>query len=67
MRSLSKLKHDDGLKGHGVVLEKKFKNKVPGHSLKLEKWQGPPHINKCKQYETVLSFKVSLFIQSRKF
>ena len=31
--------------------------------VKLERWQGPPHINKVKQYEIVLSFKVSLFIQ----
>ena len=27
-----------------------------------ERWQGPPHINKVKQYEIVFSFKVSLFI-----
>ena len=33
------------------------------HCLKLEVWQGPPHVNKVKQYETLLSFKVSLFIQ----
>ena len=32
-------------------------NKVPEHCLKVERWQGPPHINKVKQYETVLSFK----------
>ena len=25
-------------------------NKVPEHSLKLERWQSPPHINKGKQY-----------------
>ena len=31
------------------------------HCLKQEKWQGPPHINKVKNYETVM---VSLFIQS---
>ena len=36
---------------------------VPEHCLKLERWQGPPHINKVKRYETVLSFKDSLFIQ----
>ena len=30
---------------------------------KVEMWQGPPHINKVKQYETVLSFQVSSFIQ----
>ena len=26
-------------------------------------WQGPPHINKVKQHEVVLFFKVRLFIQ----
>ena len=31
-------------------------NKVPEHCLELERWQGPPHVNKVKQYETVLSF-----------
>ena len=31
----------------------------PEHSLKRERWQGPPHINKVNQYEAVLSFKVS--------
>ena len=35
-------------------------NQVPEHCLKLERWQGPPNM---KQNETVLSFKVSLFIQ----
>ena len=29
----------------------------------VERWQGPPHINKVKQYEIVLSFQVILFIQ----
>ena len=38
-------------------------NKVPRALLKQERWQGPPHINKAKQYETVLLFTVSLFIQ----
>ena len=34
------------------------------HCLKLERWQGLPHIDsKVKQHEIVLSFKVSLFIQ----
>ena len=28
-------------------------------SLKLERWQGPPRINKIKWYEIVSSFKVS--------
>ena len=32
---------------------------VPEHCLTLEKWRGLPHINKVKQFETVL---VSLFI-----
>ena len=31
-------------------------NKVPEHCLKLESWQGPPHINKVQQYENVLFF-----------
>lgn len=31
--------------------------------LKLEKWQGPAHVNKVEPYEIVLSFKISLFIQ----
>ena len=35
----------------------------PKHCLKLESWQGPPHINKTKQREIVLSFKASLFSQ----
>ena len=30
---------------------------------KVERWQGPPHINKVKQFDTVLSFRVRLFIQ----
>ena len=38
------------------------KIRSPEHCLKLERWQGPPHINKVKQYETVLSFEVSLLI-----
>ena len=29
-------------------------------------WQGLPHINKIKQYETLLSFKLSLFIHDNK-
>ena len=37
-------------------------NKVLEHCLKLEKWQGPPHINRVKHYR-LSSFKVSLFIQ----
>ena len=36
----------------------------PEHCLKLERWQGPPHVNKVKQYEIVLSFHVFQFIQS---
>ena len=34
----------------------------PEHCLKLEGWRGPPQINKTKQYEIVLPFKVSNFI-----
>ena len=34
-----------------------------GHFFKLERWQGPPNINKVKEYETVLPLKVSLFIR----
>ena len=33
-------------------------NKVPEVSLKLERWQGPPHANKDKRDEAVLSFNV---------
>ena len=44
-----------------AVLGEKMKS--PEHRLKLERWQGLPHINKAKQYETLLSFKFSLFIQ----
>ena len=43
-------------------------NKVP--RTLLDGGQGPPHINKVKQYDTELSLKVSLFIQTwrqRKF
>ena len=39
------------------------KIKSPEHYLKPERRQGLPHVNKVKQYELVLSFKVSLFIQ----
>ena len=42
-------------------------NISPEHCLELGRWQGPPHINKVKQYETVLSLKVSLFIKSWKW
>ena len=31
--------------------------------LKLERWQGPSHDNKVKQYEVVLSPRVSSFIK----
>ena len=34
------------------------KTSSPELCLKLERWQGPPHINKAKQYETVLFLKV---------
>ena len=32
-------------------------NKVPEHCLKLDRWQGPTHINKLKQDEIELSFQ----------
>ena len=35
-------------------------NKVPEHCLKLERWQGPPCINKGKQF-TGRENKVCLF------
>ena len=35
----------------------------PECCLKLERWQGPPHVKKVKQYEIVLSLKVSLLVQ----
>ena len=38
-------------------------NKAPEHCLRLERWQGPPHISNVKQYAIVSSFKVTLFIQ----
>ena len=38
-------------------------NKVPRSCLKLNRWQGLPHINNVKQYETVLSFKSALYIE----
>ena len=39
------------------------KIRSPELCLKLERCRGPPNVNKVKQYEVVLSFKVSLFIQ----
>ena len=39
-------------------------NKLFSDRLKLERWQGPPDTDKVKQYETVLTFKDSVFIQS---
>ena len=41
-------------------------NKVPRTLLELESWQGQPHMNKIKQYEIVLSFKVTLFSHKNK-
>ena len=38
-------------------------HKVPEHCLKLERWQGPPHVNKVRQCETVSSSEFSLFTQ----
>ena len=37
------------------------KIRSPEHCLKLERWQGPPHINKAEQREMLLSFMVSFF------
>ena len=37
---------------------------VPEDCLRVERWQGPPHINKVKQFESLLPSKISLFIQS---
>ena len=34
--------------------------------MKLERWQGPPHINKVKQYELVLSLVVCVFRHENK-
>ena len=45
-----------------MIQTQKYQPRCPDHCLKLERWQGPPLAN--KQYETVLFFKVSLFIQS---
>ena len=36
------------------------KIRSPEHCLKLERWQGLQHINKVKEYETVLFLEVSL-------
>lgn len=38
----------------------------PERCLRLERWPGPPQINKVKQCESVSSFKVRLFNQSWK-
>ena len=35
--------------------------KVPEHCLKTERWQGPPHVNRVKQFEIVLFFKGAFF------
>ena len=40
------------------------KQKVPEHCLKLERWQGPPHVNKVKQHETVSSVSRSVYLFS---
>ena len=44
-----------------ITVQRKIR--FPGHCLMLEGWQGPPHINKVKQIEIVLSFRVSLLIK----
>lgn len=36
------------------------------HCLMLERWQGPPHVNKLKAYVSVLSLRVNLLNQSWK-
>ena len=36
-------------------------NQLPGHWS--YRWQGPPPVNRVKQYEPVFSFKVSLLIE----
>ena len=36
-------------------------NKVPDHCLKLKGWQGPPHMNKEKTRESLLSFVSSSY------
>ena len=41
----------------------KQEKRSPEHCLKLERWQGPPHINKVKQYKTLLHLFIQ-FIQS---
>ena len=41
-----------------LLSEKKYK--VREHCLKIERWQGPPHINKVRQSKLCT---VSLFIQ----
>lgn len=37
------------------------------NEVKLERWQGPLNVNKTKQYEIVLSFKLDLFVRSWKW
>ena len=38
-------------------------SKVTVECLSVESWQGPPHKHKVKEYESVLSFMVSSWIQ----
>ena len=44
-------------------INKLFSEKIrsPEHCLRLERWQGPPNINKVKQYNTVKFLSVVLF------
>ena len=35
------------------------KTSSPEHCLRLDRWQGPPHVNNVNHHETVLLFKVS--------
>ena len=37
------------------------KIRSPEHCLRLERWQGLPHINKVKQYEIVLLRSVCFY------
>ena len=47
---------------HNLINKLSEEIKVPEHRVKLEGWQGPPHLNKVEQGETLLFFKISLLI-----
>ena len=38
-------------------------NKFTKTLFETKRWQGPPHMSKVEQYEIVLSYAVSVFIQ----